>query len=103
MRNKRPIIYRLSLGFSVILAAFFYYSQAIAINEESNSFQLQPGDRLEITVYREADLSGVYEVDPAGRINFPLIGEIQAADLEIEQFREQLASRLKEYLVIPQI
>lgn len=106
MRNKASIIYCLFLSL-FLTPVFFYYSQALAEIEKeitaSNSFQIQPGDRLEISVYREEDLSGIYEADPAGNINFPLIGEIQAANLKIETFREQLTSRLKEYLIDPQI
>lgn len=70
---------------------------------ESSSFQLQTGNRLQIVVYREDDLSGVYEIDPSGNLTFPLIGEIQAAGLEIEKFREELNTRLKKYLVNPQV
>lgn len=111
MRNKRSIFDCLLLSLFVATSVFFYHSQAMAIADTdvekeatpSNSFQIQPGDRLEVSVYREEDLSSIYEVDPAGKINFPLIGEIQAADLKIETFREQLVSRLKEYLINPQI
>lgn len=66
-------------------------------------YQIQPGDRLSILVFREQDLSGVYEVDLAGRVIFPLIGEIEARGFSIEEFRERLMSRLRKYLVDPQV
>lgn len=112
MRRSAAIIYRLPLSFLAILVLnFLYTSPAFTASEldfqkeinEVSSFQVQPGDRLDVLVYREDDLSGVYEVDPAGRINYPLIGEIQAAGLEIEKFREALTVRLKEYLLNPQV
>ena len=70
---------------------------------ESDSYQLQSGDRLEIRVYREDDLSGTYEIDPAGQISFPLVGELQAAGLGIDQFRNLLETSLQKYLVQPQV
>ncbi len=87
------------------LPSLFTVKQAFAAKEtsESNSFQLQIGNRLEVLVYREDDLSGVYEIDPSGKLTFPLIGEIQVAGLKIEKLREELTSRLKKYLVDPQV
>ena len=87
------------------LPSFFVVKQGFAAKEmgESNSFQLQTGNRLEILVYREDDLSGVYEIDPSGKLTFPLIGEIQVAGLEVDKLREELTLRLKKYLVDPQI
>ncbi len=70
---------------------------------ESSSFQLQTGNRLEILVYREEDLSGVYEISPSGNLTFPLIGDVPAAGLELDKLREELIARLKKYLVDPQL
>lgn len=99
------------LGSVLFFVVVFYLpslcvvKQAFAVKEtsESNSFQLQIGNRLEILIYREDDLSGVYEIDPSGKLTFPLIGEIQVAGLEVEKLREELTSRLKKYLVDPQV
>ncbi|OGW86572.1 MAG: hypothetical protein A3C35_08440 [Omnitrophica bacterium RIFCSPHIGHO2_02_FULL_46_11] len=70
---------------------------------EDSSYRVQPGDRLEITVYREEDLSKVYEVDPNGKLNFPLIGGIEVKDLSIEQLRNKLTENLKKFITDPQI
>ena len=112
MRRSTLIIRRLPIGLLLFLVvSLFTVHPVSAANEallqkeanEVSSFQLQPGGRIDVSVYREEDLSGVYEVDPAGKINFPLIDEIQVAGLEIEKFREELTLRLKEYLVNPQV
>lgn len=90
---------------SVHFSPFLAIPESLAANEteQASSFQLQPGNRFEVIVYREEDLSGVYEIDPSGKLTFPLIGEIQAAGLNIESFRQQLISSLKKYLVNPQV
>lgn len=71
--------------------------------KEPTAEKLQPGSKLQITVYREEDLSDIYEIDPAGNLTFPLIGNISAAGLELEKFRNQLSEKLKTYLVNPQV
>lgn len=76
---------------------------AFAKTEQSGSFQLQAGDRLEITVYREEDLSGVYEIDPAGSLTVPLVGEMHVAGLRVDELLERLKWNLKKYLVNPQV
>ncbi|MBI1978247.1 MAG: polysaccharide export protein [Candidatus Omnitrophica bacterium] len=66
-------------------------------------FQLQPGDRLEIEVYREEDLSGVYEIDPSGSLTFPLVGKMKVAGLRVNELLERLNWNLRKYLVDPQV
>lgn len=70
---------------------------------EDSSYRVQPGDRLEIVVYREEDLSKIYEIDPAGQLNFPLIGAIDVKGLEIEELRKLLIANLKKFLTNPQV
>ena len=38
----------------------------------------QVGDRLTVTVYGEPNLTGVYDITPAGFVNLPLIGNVKA-------------------------
>ncbi len=68
-----------------------------------SSFQLQPGDKLEIQVFREEDLTGTYQIDPSGRLNFPLLGDMKAAGLKVEELRKTLSQGLKKYLIDPQV
>lgn len=63
---------------------------------------LKPGERIKITVYREDDLSGVYEIGETGMTAFPLIGEIRAAGLTAPQLQEKIKNALKDgYLINP--
>ena len=90
--------------FAVLFCPGLKLPKAYAAKEgELNSFRLQAGDRLEINVYREPDLAGTYEIDPVGQITFPLVGNIEVAGLKIEEFRQELSTKLKKYLVNPQV
>ena len=40
---------------------------------------IQPGDRINMIVYGETNLTGIYVVSPSGLLPLPLIGTIKAA------------------------
>lgn len=59
------------------------------------AYRLAPGDKLKVTVFNETDLTGEYQVSDRGSIAFPLIGEVRAAGLSAEQFRQSLGQSLQ--------
>ncbi|MGB0646330.1 MAG: polysaccharide biosynthesis/export family protein [Bradymonadia bacterium] len=68
------------------------------------SATLGPGDVVEIRVYQEKELSGLYRVGPSGDFEFPLIGAVNATSRTPSQLVQQLTNRLKnDYLVNPQV
>lgn len=62
--------------------------------EADAPYQLGPGDKLRIIVFGEQTLTGEYSVTGAGQVSFPLIGNVPAAGLTIEQLQEGLRTRL---------
>jgi polysaccharide export outer membrane protein len=61
-------------------------------------------DKLGIKVFKMDDLSGDYDVDLAGNISMPLIGEVKAANLTTAQLDDQLTQKLgAKYLEHPDI
>lgn len=67
-------------------------------------YKIAPMDKLAIKVFRMEDLTGDYDVDLAGNISLPLIGQIQAANLTTAQLDDQLTSKLGEkYLEHPDV
>ena len=65
------------------------------------TYIIQPGDVLTISVWREKDLQGEVAVRPDGGINFPLAGEIVAAGKTIEQLKADIATKLSKYVPDP--
>lgn len=49
---------------------------------------LQPGDKLKLTIWREPDMTGEFEVQPNGAVNFPKIGRIQVDELSTDSLRK---------------
>jgi polysaccharide export outer membrane protein len=71
-------------------------------NAETAGFM--PGDKLEIRVYGEDKLSGIYRVDDDGTIDFPLVGEIDVLGLSQGALARDLEGRLGDgYLTEPQV
>jgi polysaccharide export outer membrane protein len=66
-------------------------------------YTIGPEDVLEITVWRNADLSKVVVVRPDGRVSLPLIGDITAVGRTAVQLAEAIASKLKEFKENPQV
>lgn len=63
------------------------------------AYRLTPGDRLKVTVFNEADLTGEYQVTDRGSISFPLIGEVKAAGFSVDQLRLNLVDALQKGFV----
>ncbi|WP_291321967.1 polysaccharide biosynthesis/export family protein [Desulfonatronospira sp.] len=67
-------------------------------------YTLGPGDRIKVTVFGEKDLSGEFQVDGAGNISFPLIGEVRVSGLSLRELEQSLLEKLLDgYLVDPSI
>ena len=72
-------------------------------NRPSKEFLLGPEDVLEVTVWRNADLSKQVTVRPDGKISMPLIGDVQASGRTSEQLADDIAKRLKEFKEDPKV
>jgi polysaccharide export outer membrane protein len=61
------------------------------------------GDGLDISVWKEGDLSKQVGVRPDGMITLPLLGEIKVVGLTPNQLQEQLTAALSKVLSDPQV
>ncbi|MDP2922581.1 MAG: SLBB domain-containing protein [Candidatus Omnitrophota bacterium] len=99
MRRVFLIIYFISLS-------YVSYSQEEAILSEENilSYQIKPGDTLEISVYGEPDLNKTVKVSEEGKINYPFIGEVKIAGFTIKDASTKIEELFMEgYFVKPQV
>jgi protein involved in polysaccharide export with SLBB domain len=56
---------------------------------------LQSGDKVKVLVYGEDSLSGVYEINPAGNIDMPLIGPVEATGRTKVELQQQITARYR--------
>jgi polysaccharide biosynthesis/export protein len=60
-------------------------------------------DVLDVSVWKEQDLTRTLQVRPDGKISMPLLGDVQAAGLTPSQLAQTVSERLKRYLTAPQV
>jgi polysaccharide export outer membrane protein len=69
----------------------------------TQDYFIGPEDVLEITVWKNADLSKQLTVRPDGRISLPLIGDITAVGRTAAQLSGDISAKLKEYKENPSV
>jgi len=70
----------------------------------SQDYVLGVGDKLQMTVFGEDDLSGEFQVSSTGSISLPLIGEVRVAGLTVSQVTSSIVSKLSEgYMKNPHV
>lgn len=67
----------------------------------ADPYLIQPGDVIEVSVWKEDDLTKSVIVRPDGRIAFPLVGEATAAGNTVESVRKELSDKLSKYIPDP--
>ena len=63
----------------------------------SPGYLLQPGDVLQISVWKETELTNETTIRPDGGFSFPLAGEFAAAGRTVAQLTVELERRLRKY------
>ena len=64
----------------------------------AESYHIGPGDVLEISVWRDDALSREIVIPPDGILSFPLIGDVNVANMSVAQIRDVIKKRLSEYI-----
>jgi polysaccharide export outer membrane protein len=70
---------------------------------EADGYELAPGDMLEISVWKDEDLSRQLEIPPDGIVSFPLIGDVDAKGMSVPRLRETIEKRLAEFIPDPTV
>jgi len=68
---------------------------------EAGGYGVNPGDLLEISVWKEVDLQKQVMVRPDGYFSFPLTGDIRAEGRTVEDVRREVASRVARFVPDP--
>lgn len=76
----------------------------------AEEYIMTPGDQLQIYVLGHPDISSTrgntdmaYIVRPDGKLNFPLVGEIDVNGLTVYEFTQLLKKELSEFIINPDI
>lgn len=67
------------------------------------AYQIGVGDQLQVTVWREPELSVAAPVRPDGKISVPLAGDVLAAGQTAESLSAEIAKKLGNFVRNPQV
>ena len=74
------------------------------VHENLDDYFLGTGDRIEIIVYGEPDMSMKFKVSKSGVVNFPYIGEVVIAGRTPSAIETEIEERLRgDYLLNPMV
>jgi len=86
----------------LLLAQSFQVAQADEGEPAADSaYKIQPGDVLEVSVWREESLLKQVLVRPDGGMSFPLVGDTQAAGKSVDELRSEISEHLSKYIPDP--
>jgi len=67
------------------------------------NYVIGPQDTLDISVWKEPDLTRTVPVRPDGKISLPLLDDVQAGGLTPAQLKAEITQRLKKYFTDPRV
>lgn len=82
----------------LLLFLSFIWTNTLA---EVQEYVLQPGDVISIQVVEHPEFSGRHKIRPDGRINYPVVGEIDVASLTCAQLVKIMQGKLASYVNNP--
>ena len=85
----------------VLLALFCQTLHADDTETNTGVYQIQPGDVLEVSVWKEESLLKQVLVRPDGGLSFPLVGNIIAAGKSVDELQNLITEKLTKYIPDP--
>lgn len=102
------------LRFSIIVAALSLLVACSAANKVDvkpemtsvgllDEYKIGVGDALQVSVWRNPDLSVSVIVRPDGKVSVPLVGDIAVSGQSTEELSAKMEKKLEEYIRNPQV
>jgi polysaccharide biosynthesis/export protein len=73
------------------------------VGADDGAYHIGPEDVLDISVWKNADLTRKVPVRPDGKISLPLVNDVQASGLTPLELRDVLSKKLEAYMPSPQV
>jgi polysaccharide export outer membrane protein len=78
-------------------------TQVAAAPARDTSVVLQPGDMVKVTVWRNAEMSGDFQVGVNGALRHPLYQEVPIAGVPLSEVEKRLTTFLERFVENPQL
>jgi polysaccharide export outer membrane protein len=77
-------------------------AQVQAVANVATDYRLHPGDKLDVSVWKETEMQKpAVVIPPDGRISFPLAGQVMAAGRTVAEVRQDIEDHLRKYIPEP--
>lgn len=86
---------------NVIIIFITIIGLSISASAQVQEYILQPGDVIDIQVVEHPEFSGRHKIRPDGRVNYPVVGEIDVASLTCAQLVKIMEGKLSSYINNP--
>jgi polysaccharide export outer membrane protein len=86
----------LALGLALVAGA-----RAQDPSAELYTYRVQPGDVLQVSVWKEPELQREVLVPPDGTFSMPLAGQVQATGRSVGEIEREIAKRIERYIPEP--
>ena len=84
-------------------ALLILFTLPLIAQAQSSPYKIRSNDWIDVTVWKEPNLSGPVFVQPEGTITLPVVGEIHAEGLTLEELQDQITQRLGRYVADPKV
>ena len=100
------MLFRRMLAHIPVISVFVFLPMTAVIAQQDAepmqpAYTVQPGDKLQVSVWNEPDLEREVVVAPDGGIAFPLVGEMSVIGKSIVEIRQEFSARLGRYIAEP--
>jgi polysaccharide export outer membrane protein len=92
---------RLLLAFVILLVG--YAATALPASAQDESYHINGGDVLHVSVYGEQALDKDVAVEPDGGISFPLVGNLNVRGLTLQELQKKIAEALRSGNMLPNV
>ena len=94
-------IYLLATALTILGFSTASHAQESSSQQDADHYEIQPGDVLQISVWKEPDLQMQVLVRPDFAFSFPLAGDVSTKGLAAVDLQKELAKRLSRYISNP--
>lgn len=86
-----------AIGLLILMLAISVFNTQGVLADDAGAAgvaRLVPGDRIEVTVFGQAELSGVFQISGDGIIELPLVGAVPVGQLTLKESEKRIEARL---------
>ncbi len=93
-----PDAFRRPAGAMLCLLAVLCCIPSLTCAQAAPDYTLNAGDKLDVTIWKEPELSKEVIVRPDGKFSYPLAGDVVAAGRSVMQVQNEITNKLKTYI-----